>query len=387
MAPVGKTFRWFDALDEGDIAGDRVNDDHAGLQRAVERIETGPRSFDTGGVLVLPPGGYRISDTIEINDTTRILASGLGQTTIYPDPGVLAFRVNNEPGISRRADQTELIGHSMASQFEGFTIAGTSQGQRGFEFVGGNDHIGMRDVWFWTLAQAMDIAVADGAGRGWVREASFFGVRISHCGDGLTPALRIGQDGQVAAGDGVNHLTFHDLAIVYPKGIGMLISDTSSEVVRRIDFHKFMLHGPRSLDIGGGQLGSGQDVAIIEGAASDIQMHGLMTNGSEAGKACIRFRVAPGVPGPPRNISIQGSVSTSDGDGIVVEQAQGINLDLLQSGPVSGDLVRFEANSLPGGRFARVDVQSSTLPTAPVNIDPTVAGQVKGWLQPGVFTP
>ena len=92
--------------------GDGVADDTAALNAALN----GPRVANSAGKIVyLPPGTYRITDTVAFPDARiTLMGAGIGQTTIRLDANASLFQ---DPGNQRAAVSTRVATSFSANQF------------------------------------------------------------------------------------------------------------------------------------------------------------------------------------------------------------------------------------------------------------------------------
>lgn len=353
-----------------------VVDQSAELQSLVDTASDKALNNGTFGTVIMPQGEIRLATGIVVPRHIDLRGCSKYSTWLKPDPGVTALTLAADSNQTRHVTDTsmDLPIMDMGTHLRDFSIHGTNgQNQSGIVWTGETDHIRMDHVGLWHLDRGMLISTNEASqGNGYMRESGFWDVTIGSCGrSGVSPALEITQPVFTVPGDGVNHLSFHRLEVTYSRGIAIHIHDESAtEFLRRVDFHKLMLHGSND------SQPTSDDLLLIENDVNDVQIYGLMSNSSDAGKACIRIR-STGF-GTPKNIRVIGSIGSALGDGIVVENAWGLELDIHQYANMTGDLIRFEANSL-GTRYAHVNVNSH-IAIPDINIDPTVLNRVSGWI-------
>ena len=339
------------------VVPDAVTDNTTAMQAAIDRAIS---SQTTGTRLVLPSGVIGITG-LSIPETVHMVGAG-GYLTVLRmlSNGVTGVTLRAHSRAQRRWDATyDPVVAESAVRFTGFLVQGQNgNGQTGIILEDQCDRVIFTDVRVMNCDQGLLIGepYTGNNNVGTTRESEFYSCSVDNCGTSAgLPAMRIQAPPTLVAGDGTNQLYFYGLRTLYNYGPIIIAGGSSTETLRRMQFHGWMLHGRGDED----NLQFG-DTLIIE-SVSGVEIYGLQGNGSKVGSALIRLRQGTGADtGFPRAIKIIGGLGPLPGDGIVVEDGQALDFDLATIGTSDADFVRVEAGSLTGDRPMRLSVLSAS---------------------------
>lgn len=297
----------------------------------------------------LHAGTYKLSSSVTVDHGVFLVGAGRYTTRLLPDAGVTALYVKADHNLKRRFDQvTFSTDQDLGTSVVGIGISGTNgSNQKGIVITGECDHIMMRDVFLGWLDQALVVGHNGGVDTpAYVRESKFWDVLVTHSGTASLPAVLIEQPAFTASGDGTNQLDFYGLEVLYSLGVGLQIKNAqTTESLRRIHFHGLMAHGRNDLD----DPDVTANIVELLGDVNDICFYGWKGNGSAGTGACMFLNNIAGV-GSPRNCFISGSVSTSSGRGLVLNNTLGgIHIDLRLAGTLDDYAVLIGNAGLNGG--------------------------------------
>ena len=137
---------------------------------------------------------------------------------------------------------------------------------------------------------------------------------------------------------------FYGLDVIGPTGPGLVIRNANSSIaVRLIRFFGLRAEG------GGANAG---DLVVIgdptlTGVVDNVQIYGFESNNAASGYAALRFS-APSAASQPYDIVVEGTIPTSNGDGVHVDAGRQIRLVLSDVHAPSGTAVTVGPSPLVG---------------------------------------
>ncbi|MEO8716073.1 MAG: hypothetical protein ABI369_13770, partial [Acetobacteraceae bacterium] len=253
-----------------------------------------------------------------------------------------ALNAYNGTSLSVGADQA-------GPTIQGLTILGSTTSpspQNAFVFYDRDDFINMHDVAVYFLnGRALYMGVAKNIpGHAYVRESRFSGLLFWLCGTATVPAVEITSVGP-AGEDATNELSFYGLDILAPAGPGLVIRNSNASIpVRLIRFF--------GLRAEGGAGGGAGDLVVIgdptlAGNVNNVQIYGFEANNAAAGFTALRF-TAPTAAAQPYNILVEGTIPTSQGDGVHVDAGRQIRLLFSDVHAPSGTAITVGPSPLVG---------------------------------------
>jgi len=207
-------------------------------------------------------------------------------------------------------------------------------------------------------------------GHAYVRESKFTDLMFWMCGTPSVPAVEINSVGP-AGEDATNELSFFGFDLIGPVGQGLVIRNTNASIpVRLIRFF--------GLRAEGGASGGAGDLVVIgdptlTGNVNNVQICGFESNNAAVGRTALRF-TAPSGADAPYNILVDGTIPTSNGDGVHVDAGRQIRL-LLADVHASGTDITVGPSPLVG---ANIEVNGDGAETGwTYQIDPTSIQNVR----------
>ncbi len=361
--------------------GNGLNDDTAAFIAAINQVNA-RLAAGTPATLYVPAGVYYINGSTPLPTFTRggsLIGDGLHKTYIKLGPGYVgdlfswseawALNAYNGTSLNTAADQA-------GPAIQGLTILGSQTSpsqQNAFTFYDRDDFIAMRDVAVYFLnGRALYMGVAKNMpGHAYARESRFAGLLFWACGTSAVPAVEINSVGS-AGEDATNELSFYGLDIFAPVGRGLVIHNSNTSVgVRLIRFF--------GLRAEGGLTGSAGDLVVIgdtslAGNVNNVQIYGFEGDAAPAGYATLRL-TAPSGAAAPYNITVEGTIPTSNGDGVHVDAGRQIRLLLSDIHAPSGTAVTVGPSTLVG---SNIEVSGNGAETSwTYKIDPTSVQNVR----------
>ncbi|MGH7212768.1 MAG: hypothetical protein ACREF1_15060, partial [Acetobacteraceae bacterium] len=212
-------------------------------------------------------------------------------------------------------------------------------------------------------------------------ESRFTDLMFWMCGTASVPAVEINSVGP-AGEDATNELSFYGLDLLAPVGLGLVIRNSNASIpVRLIRFF--------GLRAEGGVTGGAGDLVVIgdptlTGNVNNVQIYGFESNSAASGHTALRF-TAPSAATAPYNITVEGSIPTSNGDGVHVDAGRQIRLLLSDVHTQTGTGITVGPSSLVG---ANIEVNGDGAETTwTYNIDPTSMQSVRAPAYPLLGNP
>ncbi|MGA9865712.1 MAG: glycosyl hydrolase family 28-related protein [Acetobacteraceae bacterium] len=355
--------------------GNGTTDDTAAFATAITQVNT-LLAAGTPATLYIPAGVYLINGATPLPTFTRggsLIGDGLHKTYIKLGPSysgdlfswseAWALNAYNGTSLSVAADQA-------GPAIKGLTILGSigsPNQQNAFVFYDRDDFVNMRDVAVYFLnGRALYMGVAKNVpGHAYVRESKFTDLMFWMCGTASVPAVEINSVGP-AGEDATNELSFYGLDLLAPVGQGLVIRNSNASIpVRLIRFF--------GLRAEGGTAGGSGDLVVIgdptlTGNVNNVQIYGFESNTAASGHTALRF-TAPSAASAPYNILVEGSIPTSNGDGVHIDAGRQIRLLLSDVHTPTGTGITVGPSSLVG---ANIEVDGDGAETTwTYNIDPT----------------
>jgi len=362
-------------------AGNGTTDDTAAFAAAITQVNT-LLAAGTPATLYIPAGVYLINGRTALPTFTRggsLIGDGQHKTYIklgsaysgdlFSWSEAWALNAYNGTSLSVGSDQA-------GPTIKGLTIlgsTGSSAQQNAFVFYDRDDFINMRDVAVYFLnGRALYMGVAKNVpGHAYVRESRFSDLMFWMCGTASVPAVEINSVGP-AGEDATNELSFYGLDLIGPVGQGLVIRNANASIpVRLIRFFGLRAEG-------GATGGSGDLVVIgdptLTGNVNNVQIYGFESNTAAAGHTALRF-TAPSAASQPYNVVVEGTIPTSNGDGVHVDAGRQIRLLLSDVHAPSGTAITVGPSPLVG---ANIEVNGDGAETAwTYQIDPTSVQNVR----------
>lgn len=313
--------------------GNGVADDTAAFATAIQQVNT-QLAAGTPTTLYIPSGVYFINSATPLPTFSRggsLVGDGPHKTYIklgasyagdlFSWSEAWLFNAYNGTTLSPAADQA-------GPTIQGLSILGargSGNQQNAFVFYDRDDYINMRDVAVYFLnGRGLYMGVAKNVpGHAYVRESRFSNLVFWQCGSASVPAVEISSVGP-GGDDATNELSFFGLDVIGPTGQGLVIRNANPGTpIRLIRFF--------GLRAEGGAANAGDLVVIgdttLTGNVNNVQIYGFEGNAAAAGYATLRITAPPGVAAP-YNIDVEGTIPTSNGDGIHVDAGRQIRLRL-----------------------------------------------------------
>ncbi len=361
-------------------AGDGLTDDTAAFAAAINQVNA-QLAAGIPASLYIPAGVYLINGTGPLPTFNRggsLIGDGPHKTYIklgasyagdlFSWSEAWALNAYNGTSLSTASDQA-------GPTIQGVAILGargSGNQQNAFVFYDRDDFVAMRDVHVYFLnGRGLYMGVVKNIpGHAYVRESKFHDLLFWQCGNASVPAVEINSVGP-ANDDATNELSFYGLDIIGPTGRGLVIRNSNASVpVRLLRFFGLRAEG------GGANAG---DLVVIGDAAlpgnvNNVQIYGFESNAAAAGATAVRL-TAPNGAAQPYNITIDGTIPTSSGDGIHIDAGRQIRLRLSDVHATSGTAITVGPATLVGGNIEISGDGSETGWT--YNIDPTSVQSVR----------
>lgn len=333
-------------------AGDGVTDDTAAFTAAIQQVNAS-LAAGTPATLYIPAGVYFINGTSPLPTFTRggsLIGDGPHKTYVELGPAysgdlfswseAWALNAYGGPNLNPVADQAGPV-------IQGLSVLGsrnTAAQQNAFVFYDRDDFISMRDVQaYFVNGRGLYMGVAKNVpGHAYVRESRFSGLMFWDCGTTSLPAVEINSIGP-AGEDATNELSFYGLDVIASAGPGLVIRNTNASIpVRLIRFF--------GLRAEGGASGSTGDLVVIgdttlPGNVNNVQIYGFESNTAPAGSTALRLTAASPAA-QPYNITVEGTIPTSNGDGVHIDAGRQIRLRLADVHAPSGTAITVGAAPL-----------------------------------------
>jgi hypothetical protein len=355
--------------------GDGATDDTAAFSAAIQQVN----ARLAGGIpatLYIPAGVYYLNGTTPLPTFTRggsLIGDGPHKTYVALGPNYAgdvfswsdAWMYNSylSTSLSTILDQA-------GAQIQGLSIVGSrayTNQQNAFVFYDRDDMISMRDVQvFFLNGRGLYLGVVKNVpGHAYVRESRFSSLLFWQCGTASLPAVEINSVGP-AGDDATNELSFYGTDVIQPIGRGLVIRNSNASVpIRLLRFYGLRVEGS-----GPGEAGDLLDIGDTSspGNVNNIQIYGFESNGAPAGSAAIRLSAAS-VASQPYNVTVEGTIPTSNGDGVHVDAGRQIRLRLADIHAPSGYAVVIGPAGWVGGN---IDIDGNGAETGwTYKIDPT----------------
>lgn len=312
-----------------------------------------------------PAGVYFYDDEIYIDDTIKFI--GMGKRTTYFKP------VNGYSGWFMQLYETTFVGtgnqgpiidasaDTSSIYLADFCVASEqliTETQHGIRFVGRCDRVKMESVYFEMLKGTnlyLGFQNSVPTNPAYARECTFIDVETRGGGDPSVgaPAWVIDSYG---SGDATNLNSFYSCRVIFPYGIGLDIrNNATNNRVRRCNFYNLLLHA--------GVSTNSADMMRIRGAVSNIKVVGYEANSTVSGQIATVIDTYNGEE--PFSITIDGNITSGDGDGFDVRYGRKIRIVMDSLGSTGMDL-RTGAGINGSIQFDTIGETSPTL-----DLDPT----------------
>lgn len=361
--------------------GNGIVDDTAAFIAAINQVNA-RLAAGTPATLYIPAGVYYINSSTPLPTFTRggsLVGDGLHKSYIQLGPGYAgdlfswseawALNAYNGTSLNTASDQA-------GPAIQGLTILGSQTSpsqQNAFTFYDRDDFVSMRDVSVYFLnGRALYMGVAKNMpGHAYVRESRFTGLFFWGCGTTAVPAVEINSVGSTGE-DATNELSFYGLDIFGSAGTGLVIRNSNASIpIRLIRF--FGLRAEGSLAGGAGDLVDIGDTSL-PGNINNIQIYGFEGDAAPANYATLRL-TAPSATSAPYNITVEGTIPTSNGDGVHVDAGRQIRLLFSDIHAPSGTAVTVGPSTLVG---SNIEVNGNGAETSwTYKIDPTSTQNVR----------
>lgn len=338
-------------------AGDGVTDDTAAFAAAIRQVNA---RLATGSPasLYIPAGVYYLNGTAPLPTFTRggsLIGDGAHKTYIKLGPSYSGdvfswseawmFNAYISTSLAVSSDQA-------GPSIRDLSILGSrsyTNQQNAFVFYDRDDFINMKDVQVYFLnGRGLYIGVAKNVpGHAYVRESRFSRVLFWQCGMPLVPAVEINSVGS-PTDDATNELSFYGLDVIGPIGPGLVIHNANSGPgVRLIRFFGLRVEGG-----GPGETGDLLDIgdSTSAGNVNNVQIYGFEANGAPSGSAAVRL-AASSAASQPYNILLDGTIPSSNGDGVDVNAGRQVRIHLADDYTPSGYGVTIGPQGLVGGNI------------------------------------
>jgi len=361
-------------------AGDGVTDDTAAFIAAIQRVNT-LLSVGTPATLYIPAGVYYLNGTTALPTFNRggsLIGDGPHKTYIMLGPAYAGDVFSwSEAWMKSAYSGTALsaVSDQAGAYIRGLSILGSrtySNQQNAFVFYDRDDMIDMRDVQvFFLNGRALYMGVSKSVpGHAYVRESRFADMLFWECGTSSLPVMEINSVGP-AGEDATNELSFYAIDVIGPIGQGVVIRNSNASIgVRLIRFYGLRVEGGAP-----GESGDLLDIGdpTLPGNVNNIQIYGFESNTAPAGSAAVRFTAASG-SSQPYNITLQGTIPSSNGDGVHVDAGRQIRIHLADDYTPSGTGITIGPSTMVGGY---IDVDGDGAETSwSYNIDPSSLYQI-----------
>lgn len=360
--------------------GNGVADDTAAFAAAITQVNAQLAS-GIPATLYIPAGVYFINGTTPLPTFNRggsLIGDGPHKTYLRLGPAYTgdlfswseawALNAYNGTSLSPSADQA-------GPTIEGLSVLGVrglSGQQNAFVFYDRDDFITIRDVHVYFLnGRGLYMGVAKNVpGHAYVRESKFTNLLFWQCGNASVPAVEINSIGS-AGEDATNELSFYGLDVIGPTGQGLVIRNANASVpVRLIRFFGLRAEG------GGANAGDLVTVGdpTLPGGVNNVQIYGFESNNTAGGFTALRF-TAPSAAAQPYNIFVEGTIPTSNGDGVHVDAGRQITLRLWDVQAPSGKAITIGPSPLVG---PNIEINGNGAETTwSYSISPTAAQYVR----------
>ncbi len=360
--------------------GNGITDDTAAFAAAITQVNA-QLAAGTPATLYIPAGVYFINGATSLPTFSRggsLVGDGPHKTYVRLGPSYAgdlfswseawALNAYNGTSLSPGADQA-------GPTIEGLSVLGDrgiSGQQNAFVFYDRDDFITMRDVHVYFLkGRGLYMGVAKNVpGHAYVRESKFTNLLFWQCGNASVSAVEITSVGP-AGEDATNELSFYGLDVIGPTGRGLVIRNTNASIpVRLIRFF--------GLRAEGGGANAGDLVTIgdstLTGGVNNVQIYGFESNNTASGYTALRF-TASSAAAQPYNILVEGTIPTSNGDGVHVDAGRQIRLLLSDVQAPSGKAITVGPSPLVG---PNIEISGNGAETTwSYNIDPTSTQNVR----------
>ena len=157
-------------------------------------------------------------------------------------------------------------------------------------------------------------------------------------------------------GDSSNQTEWRNLQILFPRGTGLLIHNSSNPVKGTGAQRFFGLRVESFEGIGGDLIQFGNNPSDIDTpGVAGIKVYGLLTNGVNQGFSSLRITSKGNTSLGAGDISIDGGVYSGFGDGISIDGGERIDIQLHEIGAVG---TKFWIGPIPHtGQNIRIDMQ------------------------------
>lgn len=360
--------------------GNGVTDDAAAFAAAIRQVNI-QLAAGTPTTLYIPAGVYLINATTPLPTFSRggsLIGDGphksyieLGSSysgDLFSWSEAWALNAYNGTSLNPGSDQT-------GPTIQGLSILGargSTNQQNAFVFYDRDDFITMREVHVYFLnGRGLYMGIAKNVpGHAYVRESKFTDLLFWQCGTATAPAVEINSIGP-AGEDATNELSFYGIDVIGPTGQGLVIRNANPSIpVRLIRFFGLRAEG------GGANAG---DLVVIgdptlTGSVNNVQIYGFESNNAASGHAALRFTAASPA-GQPYNILVEGTIPTSNGDGVDIDAGRQIRLLLSDIHAPSGTAVTVGPATLVG---PNIEVNGDGAETGwTYRIDPTSVQNIR----------
>lgn len=361
--------------------GNGIADDTTAFTAAINQVNA-RLAAGTPATLYIPAGVYYINGSTPLPTFTRggsLIGDGPHKSYIKLGPAYAgdlfswseawALNAYNGTSLNTASDQA-------GPAIQGLTILGSQSSpsqQNAFTFYDRDDFVAMRDVAVYFLnGRGLYMGVAKNVpGHAYVRESQFTGLMFWACGTPTLPAVEINSVGP-AGDDATNELSFYGLNIFGSAGAGLVIRNSNASTpVRLIRF--FGLRAEGSSTGGAGDLVVIGDT-LLTGNVNNVQIYGFEGDAAPANYTTLRL-TAPSGPAAPYNITVEGTIPTSNGDGVHVDAGRQVRLLLSDIHAPSGTAVTIGPSPLVGPNIELSGNGAETSWT--YKIDPTSVQNVR----------
>lgn len=361
--------------------GDGVTDDTAAFIAAINQVNA-RLAAGHPATLYIPAGIYYLNGATPLptfSGSGSLVGDGPHKSYIKLGPnysGDVFSWSTAWMGGSYNATTLDAATDLAGAHIQGLSVIGSrdyTNQQNAFVFYDRDDMIDMRDVQaFFVDGHGLYMGVVKNVpGHAYIRESRFSHLLFWQCGNATTPAVEINSIGP-AGDDATNELSFYGLDVIQPFGPGLVIHNANASIpVRLIRFFGLRVEGGAP-----GETGDLVDIGdpVLPGRENDIQIYGFESNIAPAGYASVRFSAASGAA-QPSNITLQGSIGTSHGDGVDVDAGRQIRIILSDDYTPSGYGIVIGPASMVGGNI-EVDGDGAET-TWTYKIDPTSATAIR----------
>ncbi len=321
--------------------GNGVTDDTNAINSAISAAVTATTG-NVHAVVFFPPGTYLITSTpwgVWSQKAIKIQGGGSSQTFITASAAVSGpvFAWSECWISSGFYGQTSLTpsGIHLGPAVMGISITGdrtSSNTQVGLKFYDRADQVYFNDVFIgWFNGGGIIQGELLNATQTYMRESTFMGVRIWHCGAAGIAAFQMFADG---TGDATNEIDIIGLNIYAPHGPGVAVS-TNHPTVRSLRFTNLRVEG-LEFTLGGNLLTG--DLVSIGTTSSSGQIFGIrFINSRLAGPypsyACLKYRATSTTVAPYASHfqgSMEGEGEAGGGNGIDIDCGRLLSFEVTE---------------------------------------------------------